>query len=255
MFDYLHFNQNGVATLSQINGINSDMLMDVRIHKLKSGQSLAIFESDKETALLLLCGRLRLDYAGKTAEISRADLFSDLPSCLHFASGLCVTATALTDAEILVQQTTNDKYFQEKLYLPEDAEVFVSAKDNWEGTARRNVVTIFDHDIAPYSNMVLGEIFVPQGRWFSYIPHHHPQPEIYYYRLPRPEGFGACFIGGAAYTITDNSCGCFSGGQTHPQVTAPGYPMYCCWMIRHFDNDPWLKTRTDDERFTWLLNS
>ena len=36
------------------------------------------------------------------------------------------------------------------------------------------------------------------------------------------------------------------------EVTAPGYPMYNVWMIRHLPNDPWKKTRIVDERFAWL---
>ena len=119
-------------------------------------------------------------------------------------------------------------------------------------TAVRDVVTVFDYEIAPYSNMVLGEVYARQGRWWSYTPHWHPQPEVYYYKFDRPEGFGACFIGETAYTVKDGSAGCFTGGYTHAQVTAPGYPMYNVWMIRHLPGDPWKKTRIVDERFAWL---
>ncbi|NCA67564.1 MAG: 5-deoxyglucuronate isomerase, partial [Clostridia bacterium] len=34
-----------------------------------------------------------------------------------------------------------------------------------------------------------------------------------------------------------------------------GYPMYCCWMIRHLDNNPWERTRIDDPRYVWLLEN
>ena len=112
--------------------------------------------------------------------------------------------------------------------------------------------TVFDYDNAPFSNLVVGEVLARQGRWWSYIPHYHPQPEVYYYKFEREEGFGACFIGDEAHTIKDGSAGCFPGGKTHVQVTAPGYPMYCCWIIRHLDGDPWLKTRIVDERYAWL---
>lgn len=29
--------------------------------------------------------------------------------------------------------------------------------------------------------------------------------------------------------------------------------MYTCWMIRHFDNNPWLRQNcNEDERYIWL---
>ena len=63
----------------------------------------------------------------------------------------------------------------------------------------RTVRTVFDYENAPYSNMVNGEVINHQGSWSSYTPHSHPQPEVYYYRFQREEGFGACFIGDNAY--------------------------------------------------------
>lgn len=253
MFSTPKFNSNGVQTVASTSGRNKDMLMDVTVHKLKCGEEIYIKDDRQETAVLLMSGRVLLDYDGTVCEIVRENMFKDLPSCLHFCLGKEVVVTALTDAEILIQGTDNEKTFDTKLYLPKDIEVFTSCGDKWEGTARREVITVFDYFNAPYSNMVLGEIFVPQGRWYSFIPHHHPQPEIYYYRFEREEGFGACFIGEKAYTVRNGSVGAFPGGETHAQVTAPGYPLYCCWLIRHLDGNPWKRTRTDDPRYTWLL--
>lgn len=75
--------------------------------------------------------------------------------------------------------------------------------------------------------------------------------EVYYYRYERNEGFGACFLGDDVYKIKDGSCACFPGGVTHPQVTAPAFPMYYCWMIRHLDGTPWTD-RIVDPRYTWI---
>ena len=70
-------------------------------------------------------------------------------------------------------------------------------------------------------------------------------------RLMSIASIGACFIGETAYTIKDGSVGHFPGGVNHPQVTAPGFPMYTVWMIRHLPGNPWLD-RVDDERYMWL---
>jgi len=248
------FDKQGKQVLAEINGKNKEMLMNITVHKLKAGEELLINETG-EAAVLLLKGKVIFEWEGKMHEADRPDMFIDLPTCLHVCRDVTVVVTALTDAEVLVQGTENERTFPSKLYLPSDMEVSVSCEKLWEGTARREVITVFDYYNAPYSNMVLGEIFVPQGRWFSYIPHHHPQPEVYYYRMEREEGFGACFIGEEAFTIKNGSVAAFPGGKTHAQVTAPGFPMYCCWMIRHLDGNPWKRTRIDDERYLHLLEN
>ena len=102
--------------------------------------------------------------------------------------------------------------------------------------------------------MVNGEVINTPGRWSGYIPHHHPQPEVYTYKFDKPQGFGAAFIGDNAFKITHNSWAEISADLMHPQVTAPGYAMWYSWMIRHLDGNPWKKTRTDLPEHTWLLD-
>ncbi|MCL2508657.1 MAG: 5-deoxy-glucuronate isomerase [Oscillospiraceae bacterium] len=250
MFFYPEF-INGKKTLSEVGGVNSDMLMNIAVYRLKRGGSKTFLHYMEETAVLLVRGAVTFAWDENTEKAVRPGFFSHGPTCLHVAKGVSVTLTADEDSEIIVQSTENDRAFPSKLYRPEDCTSFVSCEGKWENTAVRDVVTVFDYNSAPYSNMVIGEVYARQGRWWSYIPHSHPQPEVYYYRFERPEGFGACFIGDEAHTVKDGSCGCFPGGYNHPQVTAPGYPMYNVWMIRHLDGVPWTE-RVDDLRYTWL---
>jgi len=252
MFFYPEFLE-GEKVLCEISGKNKGMLMDISVFKLKKGESRDFLSADKETAILLTEGGITFFFEGKEEKASRAGVFREGPTCLHFPKGVGVKVTAECDSEIIVQSTVNERIFPAKLYRAQDCSSFVSCEGKWEDTATRDVLTVFDYGNAPYSNMVIGEVYARQGRWWSYIPHKHPQPEVYYYKFERPEGFGACFIGETAHTIKDGSCGCFPGGLNHPQVTAPGYPMYCCWMIRHLDGNPWTD-RIDDKRYTWLLN-
>ena len=101
--------------------------------------------------------------------------------------------------------------------------------------------------------MVLGEVLNDKGNWSGYLPHRHPQPETYYFKFDRPEGFGASFVGDQVFKSTDGSFSAIPGGELHPQAVAPGFQMYTCWMIRHLDGNPWLQTtRNEDERYLWL---
>lgn len=252
MFIYPKFDKNGKKTITRVYGKTASMLQNITVYKLKAGESIEILEPEMESAVLLVYGGVTYYYEDSKVTADRAGIF-ELPYCLHVMKNVNVAIAAHQDSEILVQSTYNDREFPSKFYRPEDVRTFVSCEGRWDNTAVRDVVTIFDYNNAPYSNMVIGEVYARQGRWWSYIPHSHPQPEVYYYKFAREEGFGACFIGEKAYTIQEGSAGLFDGGYTHAQVTAPGYPMYCCWMIRHLDNNPWKETRTDDPRYAWLL--
>ena len=101
--------------------------------------------------------------------------------------------------------------------------------------------------------MVLGEVLNDRGNWSGFLPHRHPQPELYYFKFDRPEGFGASFVGDDVYKSVDNSFSAISGGKLHPQSAAPGFQMYTVWMIRHLPGDPWLQTtRNEDEAYLWM---
>ena len=160
---------------------------------------------------------------------------------------------ANAESQILVQCTKNEKDFGAKLYKPEDAPWGYSCVGKFGNVAKRRVNTIFDHDISPESNMVLGEVLNDRGNWSGYLPHRHSQPETYFFKFDHPEGFGASFVGDQVFKSTDESFSAIPGGELHPQAVAPGYQMYTCWMIRHIDGNPWLQTdRCEDERYTWL---
>lgn len=253
MFIYPKFDKDGKKTVTRTYGKTASMLQDITVYKLDASESLELLTPGMETAVLLLEGNVTLYYGDESFTAERESVFSAPPVCLHVPKDYEIKIVAEKNSEILVQSTENDRDFTPVIYNENNIYRFTSCKDKWDNTAVRDVTDIITVKNSPYSNMVLGEVLARQGRWWSYIPHNHPQPEVYYYKMHRPEGFGACFIGEKAYTVKDGSAGLFDGGYTHVQVTAPGYPMYCAWMIRHLPGDPWDNTRTDDSRYTWLL--
>ncbi|WP_396022850.1 5-deoxy-glucuronate isomerase [Bacillus cereus group sp. BfR-BA-01352] len=185
-------------------------------------------------------------------ELIRRCEYEENPWCLHVAKNVQVTITALSDSEVLVQKTDNDQEFASKLYTPNECQSVVAGEGVWEGTAQRVIRTIFDYNNAAYSKMVVGEVISYPGRWSSYPPHHHDQPEVYYYRFNKPRGFGCAMVDEDAYRVVHNSFITIPGELDHPQATAPGYAMYFCWMIRHLENNPW-NDRIMEEDHKWLL--
>jgi len=242
----------GYNEITSMEGITAEMLMDSGIYKLEAGETVSFKDETKESAFLLYDGEITFQWEGNQETAKRTSLFDENPTLLHVAAGVEVSLTAGTDAEVLIQKTTNERTFPSRFYRAEDCRSDIFGNNVWGDTAKRVVRTIFDYSNAPYSNMVIGEVINAPGKWSSYIPHGHDQPEVYYYRFDRPQGFGAGFIGDDVYKIVDNSALCIPGGPTHPQVTAPGYAMHYTWMIRHYDNNPWT-SRVNDPAHEWLL--
>lgn len=231
----------------------SEMMMDIRVYRMKENERRAFLRTGEETAVLLLSGNITFIWDDGSSDARRRDVFTDGPSCVHVCSGKTVEVLAHTEAEILVQCTVNEREFSSRLYTSEDAPFIYSSHHQYGDTANRRVNTIFDHDIAPDSNMVLGEVINDRGNWSGYLPHRHPQPETYFFLFDRPEGFGASFVGDRVFKSVDHSFSAIPGGELHPQAAAPGFQMYTCWMIRHLDGNPWLQTdRCEDERYTWM---
>lgn len=249
-FSYPEF-VDGVKILSRAGDAENDMMMDITVYRMAAGEKRTFCYEKKEMAVLLVLGEVTFHWDGKQAAGKRDNFVEEGPYCLHVSDGVQVTVKALADSEVLVQRTANDRAFPSVFYRPEDCRNDIFGLGVLEGKLERTVRTIFDYNNAPYSNMVNGEVINHQGGWSSYTPHHHPQPEVYYYRYERSEGFGACFIGENVYKIKDGAVAAIPGGKTHPQVTAPAFPMYYCWMIRHLPGDPWTG-RIVDERYAWI---
>ncbi len=226
--------------------------MDVGVLVLEEGDSYSIFHRQKETALLLLCGRAQLRYGQRQIEISRPDCFRHEAYCLLAPAGTEICLTAQTRTELYIQQTENSNAYEPVLYTPETVQTqHAGANGELFGTMEREIKTFFDYDNAPFSNMVLGEVLNYPGKWSSYPPHHHPQPEVYFYRFDRPQGFGAGFGNGGIYRTGHNGLAVINHGF-HSQTAAPGYAMCYAWGIRHLPGDPWKKTRIDDAEHAWL---
>ena len=250
-FHYPEFDEEGVKVLSRAGDAQNDMMMDITIYKMEGGETRTFFREAEETAVLLVLGDVTICWNDRQESCHRESFIEEGPYCLHVPKGISVTVRANAQSEVLVQSTQNSREFAPVFYRPEDCRDDIFGLDVFDNKMKRTVRTVFDYKNAPYSNMVNGEVINHQGGWSSYTPHHHPQPEVYYYRYQRSEGFGACFLGDDVYKIKDGSCACIPGGVTHPQVTAPAFPMYYCWMIRHLEGNPWTD-RIVDPRYTWI---
>jgi 5-deoxy-glucuronate isomerase len=238
------------------------MLMNFGVVRLLPGDDWKTSGDTVEQCWLLAGGGAEISWTarGKTedrADISRANLFDHSPWCLSVPAGSRVTIRAGKDgAEFFYIATDNPRPFDAKLYTPEDCRSELRGEGTMRETSTRIVRTVFDDTNRPESNLVIGEVIGVPGKWSSYPPHHHPQPEIYHYRFLPEQGFGLTAIGETPYILRDRDTILIREGEVHPQVTAPGYAMWYLWVIRHIDGahyGPATNTPIFVEEHKWVM--
>ncbi|NLP47792.1 MAG: 5-deoxy-glucuronate isomerase [Clostridiales bacterium] len=242
----------GVTSITQRNDKSQNTLMDFNIIRLAEG---GVYKDNEalERALLLIEGKISLSWGDKEVVIDRKNCFDFSPWVLHLPSGVEFTAKAEKESELAYMATENSSTFDAKLYSPQDC----ASENRGAGTMReastRIVRTVFDFSNAPYSKLVLGEVIGFPGKWSSYPPHHHPQPEIYFYKFLPENGYGFSQLNDSALMTKHNSTVLIVEDETHPQVTAPGYAMWYLWVIRHLDDRPYI-TPTFIDQHLWVTD-
>lgn len=238
---------HGLTSITTIGESVDDTGIHFGILRLRMGEEWTVKEG-LETAILLLQGKIqfRCDDGQYTAE--RQSIFDENPYAIHFDATKSVSIIATTDCELALSQVSNDVSFITQFF---DSENMLLSEQRGKGllndTAHRTVRTVFDKRNRPEANLVLGEVITFPGRWSSYPPHHHPQPEIYHYRFTEPQGFGFGETGDSSDDNGDQQVVKIKQYDTlkilneldHAQVAAPGYGMYYIWVIRHLENNPY----------------
>ena len=241
----------GRTDLTKIGEATDDTGITMAVIKLRAGEEWA-FTAEREVALLLMGGRAEISVDGQGTVMERHSLFDESASAIHVAKGANIMVETLSDTEFTLYEIENDAYFPAQFFTPEDVPNEHRGQGQVGGTCLRFVRTIFDgNNTTKDAKMVLGEVVTMPGRWSSYPPHHHPQPEIYHYRFTKPQGFGFSQLGDDALMIRNNDVVKIFDGQDHSQTSAPGYGMYYTWVIRHLDGDPYtIPDFTEEHRWT-----
>ena len=216
-----------------------DLKIDFALFKPRAGEVFTETHLN-ESVWVLLHGAAELEFSGQRTTVRRTSLFDEPPSVLHLGPDTPVTARPLVaDTEWAVVRTPNERRFAPRLYLPADLKPEYRGAGLVQNACLRNVRLIFDRTTRPESNLVLGEVVNYPGRWSSYPPHHHDQPEIYHYRFTAPNGYGHAELGEEVVKVRHGDTVVIPPGRDHAQVSAPGYGMYYLWMIRHLPGNPY----------------
>ena len=220
-------------------GEEDDTGIALGVLRLRSGETHEA-KPTCETAWLLMEGQVDIQVGNRAASFARTTLFDESASCVHVAAGQSVRFVCESDTEFTVYETANEKQFEPRLYQPGDVPNEHRGKGQVGNACYRFVRTIFDRTNADQNaELVLGEVVTMPGRWSSYPPHHHPQPEIYHYRFTKPQGYGHAELGDSVYKVKQYDTVKIFDGFDHAQCAAPGYGMYYSWVIRHLPDNPY----------------
>jgi 5-deoxy-glucuronate isomerase len=230
-----------------------DTGVDFGIHWMRRGE-VVDEASEKETAFILLSGHAEVDAAGVRATVARASLFDEAPTVVHVPKGARVRLEATSDkVEWAVARAVNAASFAPLIFLPEEIQNELRGKGLVQDASVRTVRLAFDAENRPESALVVGEVVNLPGRWSSYPPHHHAQPEIYHYRFTLPQGYGHAELGDEVHKIRPYDTMRILGGLDHAQVSAPGYGMYYLWIVRHLPGNPY-RGFTFAKPHRWMLD-
>ncbi|MCX4025945.1 5-deoxy-glucuronate isomerase [Endozoicomonas sp. SM1973] len=242
----------GITDITRYDEAEDNTGIALAVHKLSANEAYNT-TTEVETAWLLMRGEVTIEVDGKNYTLIRQSLFDESPKCIHVSAQTIVQFNCQSDTEFTVYQVPNTKRFAYKIYT--DVANEHRGKGQVGGACLRFVRTIFDLNNAdPNAELVLGEVVTMPGRWSSYPPHHHPQPEIYHYRFTHPQGYGHAEHGEDVYKIKQFDTVKIFDGNDHPQTTAPGYGMWYSWVIRHLPDNPYTVPEFTPEH-TWTQNS
>ena len=241
----------GLTTVTHHDDPNEPTGLGFAVLRLAAGETWRE-TTEVESAFLLMSGKAVVTLGNRQVALARASLFDEAPSCAHLPAGTEFHIEPGTACEFTVYRASNRKPFAAKVYQPHQTADEHRGKGQVGGACLRLVRTIFDRSNSDANaELVLGEVVTLPGRWSSYPPHHHPQPEIYHYRFDRPQGYGHAELGETVLKIRANDTVKILAGNDHAQCAAPGYAMYYAWVIRHLPGNPYTVPEfTSEHRWT-----
>ena len=255
----LHITENrggfagGQTTITRHDEAEDNTGISLAVLKLAEGESMR-FDTEMETAWLLMSGNVHGRAGGKPFALARTSLFDESSSCIHVSANTAVEIHCTAETEFTLYRCDNRREFAPCVYRPENVANEPRGKGQVNDRCLRYVRTIFDATNAPAeAELVLGEVVTFQGGWSSYPPHHHPQPEIYHYRFTEPQGYGHAELGEAVLKVRSYDTVKILDEKDHAQCAAPGYGMYYSWVIRHLPQNPYTVPEFTEEH-AWVMD-
>jgi len=240
--------------ITEVTSLNDSTGIRFTIIKLMKGEQHQL-NSPYELACLHLNGNCTFSVDQNTYQNNRTSIFDEAPFAIHLPPNHQSTLVANSDVECALFETKNSETFPPIVYTSEMTGNEHRGKGFVDDTSLRFVRTIFDGSNShPNTQLVLGEVVNFPGRWSSYPPHHHPQPEIYHYRFTDDRGYGHAELGEEVLKVRQYDTVKILDELDHAQCSAPGYGMYYIWVIRHLPQVRYTVPEFTEEH-RWTMDS
>lgn len=237
-----------------VSSVNNPEMMglDFGVLSLSRGDQMN-FAYPQEVVYDLLSGSVTFSFEGHSESVTRGDCFHEGSILLHVPQNTQVSIECASEkAEVAVARTANPKKFAARLLRPEDC-LFANEKrgvGQMNECAARVTRTFFDRSNCPETNFFIGEVVHEPGKWSSYPPHQHVEPEMYYYKFLPENGYGLAEFGDDAFKVKNNDLLGMPENVTHSQAAAPGYAEFYLWCIRLRDDAPIVTTTVKE--YEWV---
>ena len=103
VFGYPSFNEQGEKILTTYDNEYADMLMDIRVYRMKSGEMRTFLREGEEVAVLLLGGKITFSWEGNAKTVSN-----------HGSSLKWEITTTYTSNSAVTRSKDNDKFSPKK---------------------------------------------------------------------------------------------------------------------------------------------
>lgn len=84
VFGYPRYDSNGQMILTTYENDYKDMMMDIRVYKMRSKDKRTFRKDEEETAILLLSGEVTYQWGDSRKTVSRKDVFTDGPGAFIY---------------------------------------------------------------------------------------------------------------------------------------------------------------------------
>ena len=79
VFGYPEFDETGEKILTTYDNDYKEMMMDIRVYRMKAGETRKFLRTGEETAVLLLEGKITYQWESQKETVSRKDVFTEGP--------------------------------------------------------------------------------------------------------------------------------------------------------------------------------
>ena len=91
VFGYPEYDEKGEKILTTYDNEYKAMMMDIRVYRMKAGETRTFLREGEETAVLLLSGNITYKWNGNEATATRKDVFTEGPTTEETGPDICHT--------------------------------------------------------------------------------------------------------------------------------------------------------------------